>query len=33
LYHWRGWRGRLRNRVLELVPESYFFSRIAWIYV
>jgi 2-polyprenyl-6-methoxyphenol hydroxylase-like FAD-dependent oxidoreductase len=33
LYHWRGWRGHLRNRFLKLVPESYFFSRIAWIYV
>jgi 2-polyprenyl-6-methoxyphenol hydroxylase-like FAD-dependent oxidoreductase len=33
LYHWRGWRGRLRNCFLKFVPESYFFSRIAWIYV
>jgi salicylate hydroxylase len=33
LYHWRGWKGALRNRLLQLVPEEYFFSRIAWIYV
>jgi salicylate hydroxylase len=33
LYHWRGWRARLRDRFLRSVPEVYFLSRIAWIYV
>jgi salicylate hydroxylase len=33
LYHWRGWRGRLRNWLIRIVPQHYFFSRIAWIYV
>jgi 2-polyprenyl-6-methoxyphenol hydroxylase-like FAD-dependent oxidoreductase len=33
LYHWRGWRSGLRNWVLKNIPQSYFFSRIAWIYV
>jgi salicylate hydroxylase len=33
LYHWRGWRGELRNGLIKIVPQHCFFSRIAWIYV
>ncbi|MGH6874519.1 MAG: FAD-dependent monooxygenase [Aestuariivirgaceae bacterium] len=32
VYHLSGWRANLRNRFLAILPESLFFSRIAWIY-
>jgi salicylate hydroxylase len=32
LYHCAGWQARLRNKALAMLPESLFFSRIAWIY-
>jgi 2-polyprenyl-6-methoxyphenol hydroxylase-like FAD-dependent oxidoreductase len=32
LYHFAGWQANLRNKALAILPESLFFSRIAWIY-
>jgi 2-polyprenyl-6-methoxyphenol hydroxylase-like FAD-dependent oxidoreductase len=32
VYHLEGWRADLRNKVLAILPESLFFSRIGWIY-
>jgi 2-polyprenyl-6-methoxyphenol hydroxylase-like FAD-dependent oxidoreductase len=32
IYHLEGWQAGLRNKVLAILPESLFFSRIAWIY-
>jgi salicylate hydroxylase len=33
LYHLDGWSRKLRDAVLRHMPESYFFSRISWIYI
>ena len=33
LYHLDGWTRALRDMILRHIPESWFFSRIKWIYV
>jgi 2-polyprenyl-6-methoxyphenol hydroxylase-like FAD-dependent oxidoreductase len=33
LYHLDGWLRAVRNMTLRHMPESWFFSRISWIYV